>query len=61
VNNQQARIYAYLDEAIEQFEEDGVVDTFLQSQLVEEGYPICQLDRDLTHIISKRNTDAAQA
>ena len=29
MNNQQARIWAYLDEAADQFEETGSVDTFL--------------------------------
>ena len=54
MNNQQARIWAYLDEAADQFEETGSVDTFLQSQLDAEGYPLCQLERDLPHIINKR-------
>ena len=51
---QQARIRAYLDEAADQLEETGAVDTYLQAQLDAEGYALCQLDRDLPHLISKR-------
>lgn len=59
MNAQQARIWANLDEAADQFEETGMVDLVLQTELATDGYPLCQLEPDLTHIINKRNNDAA--
>ena len=54
MNNEQARIWAYLETAADQMEEDGVVDTVLQSQLASAGYDLRSLDRDVEGILSNR-------
>lgn len=54
MNNQQARIEAYLEMAADQLEADNVVDVVLQTNLDAAGYDLRGLDSDLETILANR-------
>lgn len=54
MNNNQARICAYLNMAAEQFAEDHVVDVVLQANLDAAGYDLRQLDSDIERTLANR-------
>lgn len=54
MNNQQARIEAYLEMAADQFAQDHVVDVVLQANLDAAGYDLSALDGDINSILSNR-------
>lgn len=52
--NEQARQWAYIEMAADQFEQDGVVDVVLLSQLDATGYDLSALPDDIQNILSTR-------
>ena len=54
MNHEQARIRALLEDSADEFEATGMVDLTVQVELDGLGYPLCQLDRDLNHLIANR-------
>lgn len=49
---------ALLEEAADQYVEDGVVDTFLQSRLAGEGYMLSALETDINAILANREQES---
>ncbi|MCR5870700.1 MULTISPECIES: hypothetical protein [unclassified Sphingomonas] len=54
MNAQQGRIQFLLEQAVEQYLDDGVVDVAIQSELSAEGYLLRNLTRDVERILADR-------
>ena len=54
MNAQQNRIQFLLEQAAEQYLDDGVVDVVTQTDLVAEGYVLRYLTRDVERILADR-------
>lgn len=54
MNNEQARIVAYLEMAADQFLTDGAVDVALQANLEAAGYELDALEDDIQTILLNR-------
>lgn len=54
MNAQQNRIQFLLEQAAEQYLDDGVVDVATQTELSEEGYVLRNLIRDVERILADR-------